>query len=227
MILTAFLIGLAGSLHCVGMCSPLAMAVSALSPRAVVNRFLYNAGRILVYGMMGAAVGAFGALAGLTGYQMWLSAALGAMLILFGLSGIQAIRMPLVTPLFHRCTSWLKMAFSSQLKSGTKISLLGMGIINGMLPCGLTYFALTYCITLPNATQGFLFMSMFGLGTLPVMLGLPFVLQLISNRFRWQVQRMITVVMIMLGVLLVARSAFFMNQHQPQSAAQATEVTCP
>lgn len=227
MILTAFLIGLAGSLHCVGMCSPLATAVAALSPRAATNRMLYNGGRILVYGVMGAGVGAFGALAGLTSYQVWLSATLGALLILFGLSGIQAIRMPMVTPIFQHFTAWLKKAFASQLKSGTRMSLLGMGIINGMLPCGLTYFALTYCITLPSASQGFLFMMTFGAGTLPVMLGLPWVIQVVSNRFRWQVQRVITVVMIILGALLVARSAYFLNQPHAQSAAQATEVICP
>lgn len=77
MIATALLVGLAGSLHCVGMCSPLVIAVSGVSKQYWLNRILYNGGRIITYGILGAAVGAFGAVAGLTSLQTLLSATLG------------------------------------------------------------------------------------------------------------------------------------------------------
>jgi len=226
MIWTAFLIGLAGSLHCVGMCSPLAMAVSGLSRTVIRNRSLYNAGRVLVYGLLGAAVGAFGALAGLTEYQTLLSAVLGVFLVLLGISGVSVIRIPLITAVLQRFTLWLKARFASSVKTKTWWSLLLMGGINGLLPCGLTYFALTYCITLPDAADGFLFMAAFGVGTLPVMVGLTAVLQWLTARLKWRVQRISAVIMIALGALLLARSAYFM-QHQSSEPFQSAEVVCP
>jgi sulfite exporter TauE/SafE len=53
MVLTALIMGLTGSLHCVGMCSPLAMAVGNMNTRAFLNRVTYNAGRIVTYGVLG------------------------------------------------------------------------------------------------------------------------------------------------------------------------------
>jgi len=226
MIWTAFLIGLAGSLHCVGMCSPLAVAVSGLSRTVIRNRMLYNTGRVLVYGLLGATVGAFGALAGLTEYQTLLSATLGLFLVLLGISGVSVIRIPLITTVLQRFTLWLKARFASSVKTITWWSLFLMGGINGLLPCGLTYFALTYCITLPDATDGFLFMVAFGVGTLPVMVGLTAVLQWLTVRLKWRVQRISAVIMIALGALLLARSAYFI-QHQSSETFQSAEVVCP
>lgn len=225
MIWTAVLIGLAGSLHCVGMCSPLAIAVSGLSPTVLLNRTLYNVGRVLVYGALGAAVGAFGALAGLTDYQTLLSAGLGLLLVLLGFSGVSVIRIPGITLLLQRFTLWLKVRFASSVRAKTWWSLLLMGGINGLLPCGLTYFALTYCITLPDAMQGFLFMTAFGVGTLPVMVGLTAFLQWLTARLKWRIQRISAIIMIALGALLLVRSAYFVQHHS--GAAQQAEVVCP
>lgn len=227
MIATALLVGFAGSLHCVGMCSPLAMAVSGVSKSYGINRLLYNGGRIITYGLLGALVGAFGAIAGLSGWQTMISAVLGLFLILFGLSGVQAIRIPLITPVMHRFTGWLKLRFAHQLKTKGKVSLLFMGALNGLLPCGLTYFALTYCITLPNATQGFLFMVLFGMGTLPAMLGLPSLIQSLAAKAKWRMQRLSIVVMIFLGAMLVIRSVYFYQSDVHAPSAQASEVVCP
>ncbi len=227
MIATALLVGFAGSLHCVGMCSPLAMAVSGVSKSYWINRLLYNGGRIITYGLLGATIGAFGAIAGLTGWQTVISAVLGLFLILFGLSGVEAIRIPLITPMMYRFTGWLKIQFTRQLKGKGAVSLLFMGALNGLLPCGLTYFALTYCITLPNATQGFLFMLLFGFGTLPAMLGLPSLIQSLAAKTKWRLQRLSTLVMIILGTMLVIRSVYFYQSDMHADSAQATEVICP
>jgi sulfite exporter TauE/SafE len=49
---TAIVLGLAGSLHCAGMCSPLAMAVTARKP-FMLHKVVYNTGRVLIYGLLG------------------------------------------------------------------------------------------------------------------------------------------------------------------------------
>lgn len=226
MIITAFLIGLAGSLHCVGMCSPLVMAVSGLSRGVVINRILYNAGRILTYALMGALVGAFGAIAGLSSYQTLLSAALGTVLILLGISGVSVIRVPFFSAAVYRLAGWLKRQFGRLVQSKRSGALVLMGVVNGLLPCGLTYFALTYCVTLPNAQEGFVFMSLFGLGTLPAMLGIPAFMALISSRWKVNLRRMTATVMIVLGAFLVIRAAW-VHPHLAPASAQATEVVCP
>ncbi|MBL7851492.1 MAG: sulfite exporter TauE/SafE family protein [Cyclobacteriaceae bacterium] len=226
MLLTALMIGLAGSLHCVGMCSPLALGVSGMSRNFVVARFLYNGGRILTYGGLGALVGAFGAIAGLTQYQTLLSASLGVLLVLLGVGGISVIRIPVLTPALQGLSNWLKARFASQVKSKSIIAMMVMGSINGLLPCGLTYFALTYCITLPDATSGFQFMVFFGLGTLPVMLGIPAVLSFLGSRLKMGIQRVTVAVMILLGVLLIVRSVLVHPKEMPAASAQS-EVVCP
>lgn len=223
MILTALLIGLAGSLHCVGMCSPLAMAVSSLSPRVVRNRILYNAGRIITYGLLGAIVGAFGVIAGFTTYQSFISAALGIVLLLLGLSGVTLLRIPIFTKAMLMVSARLRSMFGRIAKQGSGGALFLLGTVNGLLPCGLTYIALAYCITLPNAAQGFAFMSLFGLGTLPAMIGAPMVWKLLLTR----VPRPTVVVMILLGSLLVFRSFWFHVPNQRHEVTQVSEITCP
>jgi hypothetical protein len=226
MVVTALLIGLAGSLHCAGMCSPLAAAVVGPSRSAWIGRLLYNAGRIITYGLLGAGVGAFGALAGLTSYQASLSAILGTVLVLLGVSGAKMTRIPFLTRGMQRVTIWLKSLFGTLVKSRSGWSLLLLGGVNGLLPCGLTYFALTYCITLPGAWQGFAFMGLFGLGTLPTMVGMPAVLNFVSGRLLPGIRNVTALVMILLGSLLVLRSAWI-HPHEPTAVVQAGEAVCP
>jgi len=202
---TALMLGLAGSLHCLGMCSPLAMAVTNMNSPFFMNRVLYNGGRLFSYGLLGAFVTAFGSLFQFSGYQNLLSLTLGCVLIVFAVLGITNIRIPWVSRYLGRGTGLLKQMFAKFLNKKTPVSITIMGMLNGLLPCGLTYLALAYCITLPAISQGFLFMIVFGSGTLPVMLGLTSVLQALINRFKINFSRVTTVMMIVLGTLLIAR----------------------
>jgi sulfite exporter TauE/SafE len=225
MIWTAFIVGLAGSVHCVAMCSPLAFAATRLSPKVMANRTLYNMGRILTYGALGAAVGALGALANLTRYEFVLGGALGLLLVLLGLTGTSLVRIPILLPALYRLTTWLKRVFVTQVKNRSNLAMFSMGVINGLLPCGLTYFALTYCIILPNAQDGFIFMTFFGAGTLPAMIGVPLLAGRIARGLSFR--RITSVTMIVLGVLLLARTAFFQGTDRTSLAAGQTEVVCP
>jgi sulfite exporter TauE/SafE len=165
-------------------------------------------------------------MAGLTQYQTLLSAAVGAVLVLLGIGGVSVIRIPVLTPALQRLANALKSLFAAQVKSKSIPSFVLMGAINGLLPCGLTYFALTYCVTLPDALSGFQFMLMFGAGTLPVMLGIPAVLTLVSSRLKVSLQRITAAVMILLGVLLLVRSVIVHPQEMAPASA-STEVVCP
>lgn len=206
MFITAFVIGFLGSLHCAGMCSPLAMAVTNLSKPAFINRFTYNGGRILSYGLQGVAAASVGSLFEFTGLQDILSITLGILLIVAGFAGITSFNVPFLTTGIQKLTTFIKIRLSDFIKKKTKVALIATGILNGLLPCGLTYMALTYCLTIPNPVDGFIYMLIFGLGTLPVMLGLTSVVQLLIHRFNVNFRKLTTVTMVVLGVLLISRS---------------------
>ncbi len=213
--------GLAGSLHCLAMCSPLAIAVTNLRRPFLVNRILYNGGRMFTYGLLGALVSTFGSLFKLSGFQNILTIGLGCLLVMLGLTGISHLRIPFFTEVIQKLTLKIKQLFSEFLKKKTFFSISMMGMLNGLLPCGLTYLALTYCLTLSDGVDGFLFMLIFGAGTLPVMIGLTSVFQFMINRWSLNFRSLTTVVMLALGVLLITRSIY--GQHHAQGSSSTVE----
>lgn len=210
--ITAITLGLAGSLHCLGMCSPLVMAVTAAQPKVPLNKVVYNLGRITTYGLLGAVIGVAGFVIDLSWLQNWMSVLLGVLLIVFGVAGVSRIRIPVLTNLVNKLVASIKIQFSKLLATKGRTSLFALGMLNGLLPCGLTYIALAYCVTLDPIT-GFAYMFVFGLSTLPVMLGLTVVLTKWLMRFQFSFKKATTIMMISLGVLLVARAYVFHSGH--------------
>src|SRR6185295_9770819 len=78
-------------------------------------------------------------------------------------------------------TFYLKKGFGIISNQNAGYTTFFLGMLNGMLPCGLTYLALSACLILPSATDGFFFMLLFGLGTWPVMIGSVKLLSLLRN----------------------------------------------
>lgn len=226
MLFTAIIIGFAGSLHCLGMCSPLAMAVTRLRKPFIINRLFYNGGRIFVYGILGVFVSIFGSLFQFTAFQNIFSLSLGCLLILFGIIGISSVHVPFLTTGALKVTGLVKNLFSIFLQKKGLLSITCMGMLNGLLPCGLTYLALTYCLTLSDAWHGFLFMLIFGAGTLPVMLGLTSALQPLITRFDINFRRITRIVLIVLGGLLITRSLLFHLPYNGNTIAKENIVIC-
>lgn len=205
MIWTAIIMGFAGSLHCLGMCSPLAMAVTNVSPVALLSRTLYNAGRVLTYGLLGSIVSSAGLAFPMIRYQNLLSILLGIALVVIGVSGISMVRIPMITNTLASFNFFLKALFAKLLKHRSHASTFLLGSLNGFLPCGLSFLALTYCLTLAGPLEGFGFMAFFGFGTLPVMLGFTTIFQWMINKFRFNSHRLTTSMLIISGMLLIAR----------------------
>jgi len=202
--LTALILGFAGSFHCMGMCSPLVMAVSSMKPSAVMNRILYNGGRITTYALMGAVVAAIGLALPFDKFQNVFSIVLGIVLLLIAF-GATKLQIPGLTTLIQKLTIFLKQKFGYYLRQKNKTSIIILGSLNGLLPCGLTFVALTYCLTLQGPLDGLNFMLLFGAGTLPVMLGLTSMIHLLVKRLNWKIQKVTTAMLIVSGCLLIAR----------------------
>jgi sulfite exporter TauE/SafE len=205
MIWTALILGFAGSLHCIGMCSPLAMVVTNVSSKTVINRLLYNIGRILTYGALGALIASIGFAFPIARYQNLLSLIMGLALITIGLANVSAFRVPFVTKSLSKFSKMLKQIFTVFLNRKNFGSTFLLGVFNGFLPCGLSFLALTYCVVLSAPGDGFIFMLLFGVGTLPAMLGFTSLFQWVVKRFNFSAQRFTTSLFVLSGVLLIVR----------------------
>ncbi len=185
MFYTAIIMGLAGSLHCAGMCSPLAIAMARNKP-FLRSALLYNSGRILLYSLLGTFSAAVGSFSHLFAYQQVISIGLGS-LFLLGAMKMTTSRVPYMDRMVTAFTSNLKKIAGLIINQKWMPTTFALGLLNGMLPCGLTYFALSTCLILPSASDGFLFMLLFGLGTWPVMFGVAKLLDITSfkNKFSW------------------------------------------
>lgn len=175
-IVTAFMLGLLSSAHCVGMCGGIMGALTMAVPanahqRRFVLLLTYNFGRIASYSFMGLLVGLFGKGFVELGGAEWLRILAGLLLIGMGLylanwwHGLRyleaggrylwAYLQPLGKPL---------MPVNSLPKA------LLLGALWGWLPCGLVYSALVYAMSQGAAAKSATLMLSFGLGTLPAVL---------------------------------------------------------
>jgi len=205
---TGFVIGLAGSLHCIGMCGPIALALApgeSSRMNHLVGRILYNLGRSVTYGLMGLAAGAIGHTVHVGGYQQIVSIMLGVLLLL-------AILLPsrfgalLTGTRFHaRLSKLIGDAWKRLIRYSSPPSLLTIGILNGFLPCGLVYVALAGAVSTASPISGGLYMVAFGLGTLPVMLAISLAGRLVGHGLRSRMNRLLPVAGGLLAVLFILR----------------------
>jgi len=158
LLLPAILLGLAGSMHCIMMCGPLALALplgGQTASQKVVSRILFLGGRLVVYGLMGALVGSLGkGISWLGGQKIWLIAITVFIFLL-----VAGWNMDWAVSIREKIRN-----ASLQLKNDNPISaFLLLGVANGLLPCGLVYGALTQSALANNAFMGAVLMLVFGL----------------------------------------------------------------
>lgn len=204
---SAILLGLGGSLHCVAMCGPIAMALplTAKEKWAVIfQSLLYNLGRITTYSLMGFFFGLMGWGIALAGYQNILSIGLGIVLLLSAIFTLSLEQNLLQHSLFNRYLQKVMDKLRKLLSIRNKSSAYRIGLLNGLLPCGLVYIALAGSLATGNHWEGALYMLLFGLGTLPLMLGV-MIFGKWSKPFFLSFQRLIPYGLFVFGVYLVYR----------------------
>lgn len=201
---TAFILGLVGSLHCLGMCGPLLLAMPGgvgAGGRFLTGRLIYHLGRIGVYALLGAAFGLIGQTFALAGWQRWVSITAGSV-ILIGL--LASTRFGLSTPAF-KVVQKLKSHFARLLIRRDLSSQFLLGALNGLLPCGLVYVACAGAVATGHILSGIGFMAAFGLGTLPMLLSVSFIGKKLSFNHRQKLQKLIPASIALVGVLLILR----------------------
>jgi hypothetical protein len=198
----AFLVGLGGSFHCVGMCGPIALALPQQNRRRsfILGRLFYNAGRITTYMLLGAICGTLGYAIHWTGLRQSLS-------ILLGITLILGVALP---ALGHRFGSmpglpWLRRKLADLLRTHSQSTLYMVGILNGLLPCGFLYIGLIGALTMNGPWQGAGYMAAFGMGTLPLMLLASLSGRLLRPQARQWIPHLLRWGVAALGVLLIIR----------------------
>jgi len=207
-ILAAFFIGLVGSLHCIGMCGPIAIALPVPDSNNLsffTGRILYNLGRVVTYSFLGAVLGLVGSKIALAGAQQIVSIVLGAIIIIAVILPQKYknyfAQHPVVQKLAHPLKSNIGLLFSK----GTFSAMFLIGILNGFLPCGLVYVALAGAIASGDAISGAAVMILFGLGTVPAMFAASVFGKFINIGIRTKIRKAVPVLAIILGVIFILR----------------------
>lgn len=228
----AISIGFLGSFHCIGMCGPIALALPVHRKthlQKVIAILTYNLGRIITYSVFGLLFGLIGQSFAFFGFQQKLSVILG-IIILLGLIIPKAITSKSQAfSKFYIIFSNLKNKMANQFsKNGIK-SFFSIGLLNGMLPCGLVYMAIAGAIATGSITKGALFMAFFGLGTLPFMFSISYTSHVLTLKVRNIIKNTMPVVVGLMAVLLILRGLNLgISYISPKLTEQKTAVnaTC-
>jgi sulfite exporter TauE/SafE len=177
--------------HCAGMCGPLVCAVSlpargtASRGRTAAHAAAYHAGRVASYAVLGAGLGALGGLlpegTGAVAWQATLSLLAAAALAWIALALFDVF--PLASlPFAGRVSRWMAARLVRARKS--LAVRFGLGLANGLLPCGPVYTAAVAALASASPGRGALAMVVFGAGTAPLLIALAFGAHALAPRLR-------------------------------------------
>ncbi|GAB4044122.1 sulfite exporter TauE/SafE family protein [Spirosoma jeollabukense] len=206
-IAAALTTGLVGSLHCVGMCGPLAMALP-IGRLPSSQRWLaigvYHLARLTAYAGLGLAIGSVGQGLLLIGLQRPLSIGAGLFLLIWVL---------LIRGRFSGLTTgnsvrWVVGPMSSFLQKPSWRAFGALGFLNGLLPCGFVYVAMAGAVVTGSALHSGLYMLLFGIGTVPALLAVRLVPTLFPVNSRQRFVKLMPLLTIVVGLLLVLRGVY-------------------
>ncbi len=206
-IIAGFTLGAIGSMHCVGMCGPLAMALPVhhfSSPKKLLAISLYQFGRIFTYSLFGLVLGFAGRHIYLAGYQQWFSVIMGVVVVVLVVQYWifkRSAQPVLLNGLYNR----VQKAIVYFLRSGKMQNYFLLGAANGLLPCGMVYVAIAGALTATNVFHSTLFMVGFGAGTLPAMMAISYFGQFIKLSVRNYFRKAIPVFATIIGIILILR----------------------
>lgn len=201
-LILAFMMGLTGSIHCAGMCGPIMLILPFrhLSGfKKVLGITLYHAGRISIYATIGVLLFSFRALFH-PEWQQYISIFTGGTLLVAGILSFfpkyGVVKLP--------WTGFVKQQLSKAMATPAMLTFLLTGMLNGLLPCGLVYMALSAAVSSTTVLQSALLMYAFGIGTLPMLIGITVIGNGIRISASW-VKKLVPVAMLFFGCLFIIR----------------------
>ena len=209
MLYIAFTLGLFGSLHCVGMCGPLAIAFchheNDNSFQRLSSGFSYNLGRTFTYAIIGLFFGLLGSFLVVVDLQKSLSIVLGILLVLSFLMSLDIDQKINGMPLIKKMYSGIRTYISKMYSKAKQYHPFVLGATNGLLPCGLVYLAVAGALATGSVFNGMAFMAFFGFGTIPIMMGLVFGFKLLTPKLRFRFRTVLPYLTLFFGIFLIYR----------------------
>lgn len=214
-ITTGFLYGFMGSVHCLGMCGPIALALPVSGKgysHAIFGRIAYNLGRSFTYATLGLIISIAGVQAIPARYQNFLSITCGILIIVLAGISLFGFKLSFLHTTFftRKAGSFLKKF----MKNSGIFSLFLMGVINGFLPCGFVVYALVMSLSFMNTSQSVSFMIAFGMGTFPAMMAASLFGNFMHIHWRKMLIKAGPVIAAFLGAIIIYRG---MHSHGPNS----------
>ncbi|WP_178983959.1 sulfite exporter TauE/SafE family protein [Winogradskyella helgolandensis] len=208
MLVSALILGLLGSLHCVGMCGPIAFMLPvdrSNSFKKVSQIGMYHFGRLLAYSIIGLVFGLVGKSFSLFGIQQQLSIIIGVLMIVIVLLPHHIIGKYNLSKPLYKAISKVKSSLGKALKKKTADTFLTIGFLNGFLPCGLVYMAVFGAVATGSLLEGSLYMVLFGIGTIPLMTSAIYLGKFLNTTIKQRIQKAIPVFVVVIGILFILR----------------------
>ncbi len=225
-LIPAFILGLFGSLHCIGMCGPLVMSMPfqqvEKSKRWLAN-INYHLGKTSTYAIMGLFVGIIGKSFVLLEWQQVLSILSGVFLLLITFLPVLKQKMQWSLPL----QNGFAFIYQKMGNNPKPTYFFAFGFINGLLPCGLVYAALAAAMVTATPWQGMLFMTFFGFGTIPALTSIIMLKSKTNMAWRKYITKSSYYISIFVGILLILRGLNLGIPYvSPGLSADNQEMSC-
>ena len=231
--LAGFMMGLAGSLHCAGMCGPIAMALPKMSTHTshfIVGRVLYQLGRIASYMVLGLIAGLGTSVIALAGYERIISIVAGVLMVIVAMMQILWHRSVIPSGPITRWTAPVRTSMTRLLQRDSLFALWGLGVVNGLLPCGLVVAAVLGSASTISLVDGAMFMAFFGMGTLPIMTTFSLGGGWIASALKGKVRLAMPIVALLLGTAFMVRGMGlgipYLSPKPPAQIIHTTECHC-
>ncbi|MBK9642964.1 MAG: sulfite exporter TauE/SafE family protein [Saprospiraceae bacterium] len=225
-LISALTLGLGSSLHCMGMCGPLVMAMPFQDLNGDVSTYrliMYHVGKTLSYASLGFILGSFGMGFKLLGYQQGFS-------LFFGVSILIISLFPYITKSTrtyqNKLFGNLSQISASLLKRSGKNSIFYLGVANGLIPCGIVYIALAASVLMYSSLKASVFMMIFGLATIPSLSIIIYSKRLITSSFGKNFKTMSLVFSLTLSMLFIMRGMNLGIPYLSPKLAENSTLNC-
>ena len=198
------MIGLLGSVHCIGMCGPLAFAIPSLKQGwfyLTADKLIYQLGRIMAYSVLGIGIGLIGKQIWLAGFQQGISVISGVFIVMAACARL------FMFSFFKSKSSFLLGPFNTLFNYALKhkANHLIVGFINGFLPCGFVYLVLAGVLNTGSVQNSVIYTFWFGMGTLPLMFFATLSAGFTGAMFRRRINRAVPYLMLCIGIWFILR----------------------
>ena len=208
LVLSALTLGFFTGFHCLGMCGPIALSLGLSREKRAkfhLKNTTYQLGRIFTYAVLGAILGIVGEAFEMVGIQKYLTISVGIVMIVLAIFTFGSPNFASNVPFFNSFLIKVKSGLGKLIRKTDYSSRFLTGVLNGLLPCGMVYAAMTASLAAGGIWQGAAFMALFGLGTFPFMFAAVLFGNLLSAPVRAKFLKAVPVMMIILGTLFIIR----------------------